>query len=98
MTFEYSDTDLIFIDGLIESESKSPLQYPNDGVDTKANCTCTADLRSIDKSLLKKITEADGELYWELHFELVVSIQDANMKFSIEIEGKEMGVVDAAYY
>ncbi len=68
---DYEDSDLIFLNNLIESESKCAPDHPDHGVDTKINCTCRADLRSIDKSLLKKVTGDDNLEYFRVYFDLV---------------------------
>jgi hypothetical protein len=92
----YSDTDLIFEDTLWTDESVRPNKYPRDNV-VKPNCSLTADLRSIDQSLLHNKTGADGKPYVDVYYDLVVSLKSALMKFSLEIKGKEFGSVAAKY-
>ena len=93
----YDDDDLMFDTELIESETKIPPTHPSPGIDTKRNCLCTSDLRSIDRSLLQKKTGTDGKTYYNVHYDIVVSTEAANMKFSLEIDGVEMGAVSAKY-
>jgi hypothetical protein len=93
---DYSPEDLIFNDELIQSESKSPPTYPTPRT-TSTNCVLTSDLRSVDESKFKKCVSRKGIPYYEVHYDLVVTIQPAVMKFSLEIRGKEMGSVTANY-
>lgn len=39
----------------------------------------------------------DGNKYVRIHYDIVINIQSAIMKFSLEIDGKEMGSVDVNY-
>lgn len=92
----YTPTDLIFTDELIQSENKIPPTHPSSTA-TKTNCILTADLRNVDKTQLRKRLGLDGQSYWDVYYDLVVTIQPAIMKFSLEIKGKEMGSVEANY-
>lgn len=87
---------LLFEDELMTDESVFASPYPVEGV-TKTNCILTADLREVDESQLKSIKGRDGKSYVEIHYDLVVSVKSAIMKFSLEVNGKEMGCVDAKY-
>jgi hypothetical protein len=89
---DYSSTDLVFSEELIESKSKNPPTHPTEG-ETKVNCTLKADLTTIDKFNFIKRIGIDGKIYYDIHYELVVSTQLANMKFSLEINGKEIGSI-----
>jgi hypothetical protein len=91
----YTDDDLLFKDELIQCESKVAAKYPC--ATTKINCVLTADLRKVDRKLFKKRAGKDGKTYYDVFYELVVNIQPAIMKFSMEIAGKELGSVDASY-
>jgi hypothetical protein len=96
LEINHSPSDLIFTDKLIESKSKSPPTHPTEG-ETKTNCTLKSDLTTVDKSNFVKRTGVDGKQYYDIHYELVVTTQSANMKFSLEINKKEMGSVEANY-
>ncbi|TGO63683.1 hypothetical protein BCON_0011g00230 [Botryotinia convoluta] len=92
----YSPSDLIFTNKLLQSENNIAPIHPSPN-STKTNCILTTDLRDINKSCLKRVMGLDRKEYWDLDYDLVVSINDAVMKFSFEIEGKEMGAVEASY-
>lgn len=92
----YTPDDLIFKDELIQSENKIPPTHPSVSA-TRTNCLLTADLRTVDKEQFRKRMGLDGRTYYDIYYDLVVTIQPAIMKFSLEIMGKEMGSVDANY-
>lgn len=77
------------------SETNLAPIYP--GPDVKTCCKVRADLTSIDRKKLIKKTGVDGKKYYELHYFLVLSTATANMKFSVEFDGKEMGGVEVTY-
>lgn len=92
----FPDTDLIFHDELYSDDSARAHQHPKDGA-VKTNCTLKSDLRSLDRSLLKKRTGADGKSYVDVNYDLVVTLKSAQMRFSLEVKGKEFGSVNAKY-
>ncbi|KAF4442543.1 hypothetical protein F53441_11704 [Fusarium austroafricanum] len=92
---DYSNDDLIFTDKLITCDSPIPPNHPTQ--ETKENCTLQADLRDVDRALFKQKIGIDGLTYYEVHYDLVVSTQAANMKFWLEFQGKEAGSVNAEY-
>ena len=92
----YTDESLIFVSELLESEVDIAPTYPAYGL-TKTNCTLTADLRKVDRGFFKKRTGADGRIYYDVLFDLVITMQSAMMKFSLEFRGKKMGSVDVDY-
>ncbi|KAF4626672.1 hypothetical protein G7Y89_g11485 [Cudoniella acicularis] len=92
----FLDRRLIFRSELIQSECKTAPIYPSPS-STTINCVLTADLRSVDRSHFKKRIGVDGVTYVDVHFDLVITIKPAVMKFSLEINGKEMGTVNAKY-
>lgn len=87
--------ELIFKSTLRYSETSIAPIYP--GPDVKACCKVRADLTSIDTKKLIKKMGADGKRYYELRYFLVLSTATANMRFSLEFDGKEMGSVEATY-
>ncbi|KAK5629126.1 hypothetical protein RRF57_004841 [Xylaria bambusicola] len=91
----YFPRELIFKDQLITSEAKFPPRYP--GPHTKVNCTVTADFRNVKKAQFMLKRGLDGTNYIEVHYKLVLSTDAANMKFSVEFDGKNLGSVDASY-
>lgn len=91
----FSDSDLIFNDELIQCESKQPPTHPSSV--TKINCILKADLRSVDRTQFRRMVGVDGKTYYDVHYDLAITMKSAVMKFSLEIKGKEMGTVDAKY-
>lgn len=91
----HDDEDLLFVSQLLYSEDKVSPRYP--GPDVKVSCELRADLTRVNKRLFTKRTGIDGKPYFEVHYDLVLSTAAANMKFSLEIEGTEMGSVEATY-
>jgi hypothetical protein len=92
----YADNQLIFHDALIIDDNIRPATYPKAGV-TKTNCILKADLRNVDRSQFKKRLGVNGIWYVDVYYDLVVTIKSAQMKFSLEIKGEELGAVDANY-
>ena len=92
----YLRDELITSATLIQCEAMNPPKYPKDGV-TTVNCVLTADLTSVDSSFFKRKTSWDRKSYYEIHYNLVVTLQAAQMRFSLEIDGVEMGSVSAKY-
>ncbi|KAI0131600.1 actin-like ATPase domain-containing protein [Hypoxylon sp. NC0597] len=92
---DYTDDDFILSDDLLSSDRTSAPTYPDNN--TKVNCTLTTDLSHVDKSLFKTRRGVDGKTYYRVSYDLVVSTTAANMKFSFEIGGKQMGSVEATY-
>ncbi|KAK5223509.1 hypothetical protein LTR72_004895 [Exophiala xenobiotica] len=93
---EFPDTHLVFTDTLYSDESARANPYPKEGA-VKKNCTLTADLRSINRSLLQNKVGADGKSYVDVNYDLVVTLKSAQMRFSLEVKGKEFGSVNAKY-
>ena len=93
---DFTDDNLVFRDELIQSESKTAPIHPSPAT-TKANCVLTADLSSVNRAEFKKRQGADGQAYYDVHYDLAITIQPATMKFALEIKGKEMGTVQANY-
>lgn len=92
---DYSPLDLIFTDSLYYSTATVAPTYP--GPEVKVSCVLHSDLTGVTKKNFKKVTGADGETYYQLNYHLVVCTAAANLKFSLEIKGKEMGSVEATY-
>lgn len=87
--------ELIFNQELLYSDTDRAPAYPEASV--KTLCKLRADLRQVDKSSFQQKVGVDGNTYFKVLFDLVVCTTAAHLKFSLEIEGKEMGVVDATY-
>lgn len=82
---------------LFQSDNKIPPVYVSPS-GTKSNCILTSDLRTVDRNQFLIRTGADGIRYFEIQVDLVVSIQSGVvMKFSLEVDGEEMGTVNVKY-
>ena len=92
----YDSNDLVFNDELLQSEDRVAPRYPN-VPSVKRNCLLKANLSSVPKSEFKRDLGKDGKVYYHIHYDLVVTIKPAVMKFSLEMKGKEMGSVDAKF-
>lgn len=40
----------------------------------------------------------DEPISWEVHYDLVITLESALMKFALEIDGKSMGSVEAKFH
>ena len=92
----YETCRLVFQDELMMDDSLLPSPHPKQGV-TSVNCVLTADLRKVDASKFKDFEGKDGVAYVRVQYDLVVSVASAIMRFSLEIDGEEMGSVAANY-
>ena len=93
---KYRPKDLIFTSNLIESTIEAAPVYPGEGFTTR-NCSLVADLSSLGKSHLRKRRSPGGRVYYEVEYNLVVTMETTLMKFSLEIDGEEMRSVQATY-
>lgn len=93
---DFKESELVFGNELITDESPRASRYPTAGV-TKINCKFTSDLRAMDRGLLEKIVGVDRKNYVDVKCNLVITLASAIMKFSLEVNGKEMGSVTAKY-
>ncbi|KUJ08980.1 uncharacterized protein LY89DRAFT_701518 [Mollisia scopiformis] len=92
----YHNYQLIFYDDLIQSEDEDAPVHPSAAA-TRTNCTLTADLRAVPLNTFTRNVGTDGITYHQVHYHLVIKIESAVMKVSLEINGQEMGTVDAKY-
>lgn len=92
----YNNLDLVFHTRLRQSECKAASEHLSPGT-TRSNCNLPADLRGADLSKFKKRIGTNGLTYFDVHYDLAVTIAPAVMKFSLEMDGKEMGTVNANY-
>jgi hypothetical protein len=64
---------------------------------TVKNCALVTDLSKYPKSILKEGVTQTGKKYYRVEFDLCMTLDTACMRFSLEIDGKEAGVVEADY-
>ncbi|KAI9053981.1 hypothetical protein LZ554_002925 [Drepanopeziza brunnea f. sp. 'monogermtubi'] len=95
-TKDFPHASLVFRDRLDQCEDKNAPVHPSPA-SIKTNCILTADLTSVDRSQFKDVLGKDNVMYTEVHYDLVITIKPAVMKFSLEVKGKEMGTVNAKY-
>lgn len=93
---DYSPSNLIFQDNLLECSLDQAVKYPMEGI-TPVNCKLTADLTGVSESHFQHKVGPNGVPYFDIHYDLVITMKTAIMKFSLEIEGEEMGCVQASY-
>ncbi|KAK4450231.1 hypothetical protein QBC34DRAFT_484501 [Podospora aff. communis PSN243] len=94
---DFSSSDLIFQDDLIECSDPTAPRHGSSGRKIGVNCTLTFDLRSISREDMKKAVDTKGVIYYQVHYDLVITMESALMKFSAEFKGREVGSVQADY-
>lgn len=87
--------DLLLTDKLLYSEATVAPSYPGPAV--KVCCQLRSDLREVSPENFVRRIGVDGKTYWDLHYDLVLYTEAANLKFSLEIDGVAMGTVEANY-
>lgn len=60
-------------------------------------CTLITDLSSVPRELFKLNTNSRGTKFWELNYNLNMSIESATVKFFLTITDKECGLVIAKF-
>jgi hypothetical protein len=91
----FTQYQLIFTDTLYFSEAAVAPEYPGPGV--MACCKVRSDLRGVGKQDLERVHGVDGRVYYYVYYNLVLCTAHANLKFSLEFQGREMGSVEATY-
>ncbi|KAJ4387858.1 hypothetical protein N0V93_008461 [Gnomoniopsis smithogilvyi] len=87
--------DLVFFTELCYSEKDVAPIYPDSSM--KVVCRVRADLSSVDKKLFEPLIGINDRRLLTVKYDLVLSTAEANLKFSLEIDGKEMGSAVATY-
>lgn len=85
----FHDSRLLFDDELIQSENNVAPRYPSPGA-TRQNFMLTADLRGINRNHFKKRIGIYGQIWVDIHYNLVITVKPAVIKFSLEVKGEEM--------
>jgi molecular chaperone DnaK (HSP70) len=94
---DYSPRDLIFKDTLFEcADSHAPTHFSK-GDKISSNCLLTADLRSVPSSEFVRKVDKNGNPYYNVNYDLVITLESALMKFSLEMDGVSMGSVEAKF-
>lgn len=93
----FSDSELKFVDNLNISDRESAPAYPGDGF-TEPYCSFECDLTRCDRSVLKALTGVDGEIYHDINYTLTLTTVSAGFKFALELDGREMGSVEATFH
>jgi hypothetical protein len=55
------------------------------------------DFSKVSKSKFKARTGKNGRQYYRIGYDLVITLKTAVMKFTAEINGKQMGSIEAKY-
>ncbi|KAL8887793.1 MAG: hypothetical protein Q9215_004678 [Flavoplaca cf. flavocitrina] len=93
---DHAPSRLIFTDDLLECSLDQAIKYPKKGI-TSTNCKLTADLSAVNRNHFHSKVAIDGTPYVDVDYDLVVSTKTAMMKFSLEVDGEEMGSIEANY-
>ena len=93
----YRPEDLVFRTTLYESADMPAPIHRSKGEKFKINCTMKADLSAVDPKHFLHKTDKNGVEYVDIGYDLVMTLESAIMKFSLEIDGKELGSVYAQY-
>ncbi|KAK2691598.1 hypothetical protein QWA68_007810 [Fusarium oxysporum] len=88
---------LILHNTLFECEERTAPRHPLSSGKFSSNCILKSDMSTVPKSKFEKKIDQKGLPYWQLDYDLVVSLKSAVMKFSIEIDGESFGSVNAKY-
>jgi len=64
---------------------------------TKINVKLTADLRNVPRDAFEHKVSLDGVPYVVIWYKLVINTKAANLRFSMEVKGKEYSSVEAKY-
>ncbi|KAL3954485.1 hypothetical protein ACCO45_010048 [Purpureocillium lilacinum] len=94
---KYRPEHLIFRDELFECEDKIAPIHRSSGEKISINCVLTSDLSSVPDSKFIKRRAPDNQPYFDVCYDLVVTLESAVLKFSLEMDGKAMGTVEAKY-
>jgi len=92
---DYTPSDLVFTLTLSFSEANDAPVYP--GPEVKSCCTIQADLKALTRKDMRKFRGVDGNIYYRVNYNLVLCTAAANLKFSLEFDGMEMGSAEATY-
>ncbi|KAL2066732.1 hypothetical protein VTL71DRAFT_2804 [Oculimacula yallundae] len=92
----FSPSSLVFYDTLYQNESKTAPTHRWRS-ETKSNCSLKADLTNVDRNIFPRFMGVDNIVYYDVTYDLAITMKSAVMKFSLEMGGIEMGTVDAEY-
>uniref|UniRef100_A0A0B7KQL2 Actin-like ATPase domain-containing protein n=1 Tax=Bionectria ochroleuca TaxID=29856 RepID=A0A0B7KQL2_BIOOC len=87
----------IIEDSLVECADTEAPRHPCKGRRIGKNCTLITDLRSVDRRKFKEMIDYKGRPYQSISYDLVVTLKSALMEFSMEIDGVQIGTVEARY-
>lgn len=90
----YDVSDLTFYHTLYFSKSPTPQVYPDSNVFNC--CRLKSHLWTARHTMRKTPVGVNGKPYWTINYDLVVAAK-ASLEFSIEIDGKDYGSVEASY-
>ncbi|KAK1835325.1 hypothetical protein QBC39DRAFT_274984 [Podospora conica] len=96
----YQPSDLVFTEELIEcSDMEAPTHFDK-GDNIRPNCSLEWDARSLPQEKFEKRYKdlcADFCDSYAIPYDFVIEIKSAVMKFSVEMDGENMGSVEAKY-
>ncbi|TWU72224.1 hypothetical protein ED733_003541 [Metarhizium rileyi] len=87
--------EMVFSCELWECQDRTPPVYPSKSRNLKTNCIVKWDATGIPISKCVQRTGPNGKVFYDLFFDLIVTLESALMTFSVEFEGRTMGSVEA---
>ncbi|KEY71213.1 hypothetical protein S7711_02323 [Stachybotrys chartarum IBT 7711] len=94
---DFSPSDLVFKDTLFECGDPIAPRHRSKGRNISPNCTLTANLQDVPRTKFEQKTDKYGGPYYRVSYNLVISIDSALMSFSLELDGKKYGSVEAKF-
>ncbi|UKZ67131.1 uncharacterized protein TrAtP1_008294 [Trichoderma atroviride] len=94
----YTSDGLRFTDHLYECENDPAPVHPLKVGTFRINCTITSDFSGAPRDKFVKKTNKCGQVYYELSYDLVLTLDGALMKLSLEMDGQSYGSVEAKYH
>ena len=91
----YRSEDLVFTSCLNVNDSALAPTYPDSSVSEYIKFT--SDMSCLPKAKFRKQRGVDGKIYYRIWYNLVLQKVSAGFRFSLEVDGEEMGNVEAAF-
>ncbi|KAK1237476.1 hypothetical protein MKX08_003101 [Trichoderma sp. CBMAI-0020] len=95
--YEYDTGNLWLGCKLIESQEEPAPRYPSEHETFRTNCALVCDVSKVPKNLFIQKINKYGQTYYTLKLKLIMTLEGALMKFSLEIDGVMYGSVEANY-
>jgi hypothetical protein len=93
----YKPSDLIFDDQLYECADPAAPRHRSKGQKIGLNCSLKTNLQDVPRSKFERKIDTSGNAYYDVNYDLVISVDSALMSFSLEFDGKKFGTVEAKF-